>query len=85
MVEVRGGCDANGTNLPEPPEPPPSSSILLEYRPMPDESPVLAPSRIARWFAIAAVILFTVALYFRDGRRVPPLTGTPAPTDQPAN
>ena len=52
---------------------------------MPDESPVLAPSRIARWFAIAAVILFTVALYFRDGRQVPPLTGTPATTGQPAN
>jgi len=52
---------------------------------MPDESPVLAPSRIARWVAIAAVILFTVALYFRDGRGVPPLTGTPAATGQPAN
>jgi len=52
---------------------------------MPDESPVLAPSRIARWVAIAAVILFTVALYFRDGRRVPPMTGTPATTGQPAN
>jgi hypothetical protein len=52
---------------------------------MPDESPVLAPNRIARWFAIAAVVLFTVALYFRDGRRVPPMTGTPAATGQPAN
>jgi hypothetical protein len=52
---------------------------------MPDESPVLAPSRIARWFAIAAVILFTVALYFRDGRSVPPMTGAPATTGQPAN
>ncbi len=46
---------------------------------------MLAPSRIARWFAIVAVIVFTVALYFRDGRRVPPLTGTPAATGQPAN
>jgi len=52
---------------------------------MPDESPVLAPNRIARWFAIAAVIVFTVVLYFRDGRRVPPLTATPADTGQPAN
>jgi hypothetical protein len=53
---------------------------------MPDESPVLAPSRIARWFAIAALIGFTVALYFGDGRRVPPLTGAPAAaTDQPNN
>ena len=52
---------------------------------MPDESPVLAPSRIARWLAIAAVIVFTVALYFRDGRRVPPVNGTPAATGQSAN
>ncbi len=52
---------------------------------MPDESPVLAPTRIARWLAIAAVIVFTVALYFRDGRRVAPLTGTPAAAGQPAN
>src|SRR5437899_784916 len=35
---------------------------------MPDESPVLPPSRMLRWLAIAAVIAFTVALYFRDGR-----------------
>jgi len=52
---------------------------------MPDESPVLPPSRIARWFAIAAVIVFTLALYFRDGRRVPPLTGAPAASGQPVN
>src|SRR5436305_14892435 len=52
---------------------------------MPDESPVLPPSRMARWLAIAAVIAFTVALYFRDGPHVPPLTGTPAATGQPAN
>jgi len=52
---------------------------------MPDESPVLSPSRMVRWFAIAAVIVFTVALYFRDGRRVPPLTGAPTATGQPAN
>jgi len=52
---------------------------------MPDESPVLPPSRMARWLAIAAVIAFTVALYFRDGPHVAPLTGTPAATGQPAN
>jgi len=52
---------------------------------MADESSVLPTSRIARWFAIAAVIVFTVVLYFRDGRRVLPLTGTPAATGQPAN
>jgi len=58
---------------------------VLEFRPMPDESPVLPPSRMLRWLAIAAVIAFTVALYFRDGRNVPPLTGAPAATGQPAN
>ncbi len=52
---------------------------------MADESSVLPTSRIARWFSIAAVILFTLVLYFRDGRSVPPLTATPAATGQPAN
>jgi hypothetical protein len=52
---------------------------------MAEESQVLPTSRIARWVAIGAVIVFTVALYFRDGRGVPPLTGTPAATGQPAN
>jgi hypothetical protein len=53
---------------------------------MADESNVLPTSRIARWFAIGTLIVFAVALYFRDGRRVPPLTGTPAPSaDQPTN
>ena len=52
---------------------------------MPDDSPVLPPSRMAHWIAIAAVIAFAVALYFRDGRNLPPLTGTPAATGQPAN
>jgi len=64
-------------------------TVSLEYLPMTDESNVLAPSRIARWTAIAAVIAFTVALYFRTGRGVPPLTGGPvsgAPAaGQPAN
>jgi len=52
---------------------------------MADESEVLPTSRIARWVAIGAVILFTVALYFRDGRRAPPVTGTPATTGPAAN
>ncbi len=52
---------------------------------MPDESPVLPRSRLVRWLAIGAVIAFTVALYFRDGRHVPPLTGAPAATGQTAN
>jgi hypothetical protein len=45
---------------------------------MPDESPVLPTSRIARWLATGLLILFVVALYFRDGRRLLPLTVTPA-------
>jgi hypothetical protein len=57
---------------------------------MPDESAVLATSRIARWIAIAAAIVFTVVLYFREGLHVQPLTNTPptapaAQTGQPAN
>lgn len=46
----------------------------------------LPTSRIARWLAIGVLIAFAVALYFHDGRRVPPLTGAPAAsTGQPAN
>jgi hypothetical protein len=55
---------------------------------MADESNLrpLPASRIARWIAIGAVIAFAVALYFQDGRRVPPLTGAPASsTGLPAN
>ena len=54
---------------------------------MADDSPILVPSRIARWAALAGLIAFAVVLYFRDGRRVLPLTATPpaAATDRPAN
>ena len=45
---------------------------------MPDDAPELATSRLARWIAIAGVIVFAVALYFRDGRRLPPLTSPAA-------
>ena len=82
MVEDK---ENTSTNLHRPPPSSPNLPFVLEFRPMPDESPVLAPSRLVRWFAIAAVIVFTVALYFRDGRRVPPLTGAPAAAGQPAN
>ena len=52
---------------------------------MPDDSPVLPASRFARWIAIAVLILFTVALYFRDGSNLPPVTGgTPPATTTPA-
>ena len=62
---------------------------------MPDESNELPASRIVRWVALAVVIAFAVALYFRAGVRLAPLTtpppAPPAPpsrppaTAQPAN
>ena len=51
---------------------------------MPDESPVLPTSRIARWIAIAAAIAFTVTLYFREGLHLQPLTNAPPPAAPPA-
>jgi uncharacterized membrane protein len=51
---------------------------------MPDESPALPTSRIARWVAIAAAIVFTVALYFHEGLHVQPLTNAPSPATSPA-
>jgi len=53
---------------------------------MADDSALLAASRMARWVALVGLIAFAVVLYFRDGRRVLPLTATPAAaTDRPAN
>jgi hypothetical protein len=46
---------------------------------MPDESNELPTSRIARWLTTGILILLAVALYFREGRRLAPLTATPAP------
>ena len=51
---------------------------------MPEDSPVLPTSRIARWIAIAAAIAFTVALYFREGLHLQPLTNAPPPAASPA-
>ena len=51
---------------------------MLTFPPMADETPALPTSRLARWIAIAGVIVFAVALYFRDGRRLPPLTSPAA-------
>ena len=45
---------------------------------MPQEANALPTSRIARWVAAGALIVFAAALYFREGRRLPPLTATPA-------
>jgi len=60
---------------------------------MPDESNQLPTSRIVRWVALAIVVGFAVALYFRAGVRLAPLTAPPPPpspapppaTAQPAN
>jgi len=57
---------------------------------MADESNVLPTSRIVRWVAIGASLVFALALYFRDGRTLPPLTAPgaaspTAPADQPVN
>lgn len=53
------------------------SVSLLEYREMRDESNVLPSGRVIRWIAVAVLLLGAVALYFRDGRRVAPLTAAP--------
>ena len=59
---------------------------------MADESNVLPTSRIVRWVAIGALLVFALALYFRDGRTLSPVTApgsaTASPTspaDQPVN
>ena len=85
VEEVGQGSVSPSTHLHQPPLTSTIPQFVLKYPSMVDESPQLPTSRIARWFAIAAVIVFTVVLYFRDGRRVPPLTATPAATGQPAN
>src|SRR2546428_13572768 len=84
MVEVGEGDARTSTILHHPSLPFTILPFVVKFRPMPDESPVLPPSRMARWLAIAAVIAFTVALYFRDGPDVPPLTRTNPSTGQPA-
>ena len=52
---------------------------------MPDESNELPTSRIVRWVALAVAIAFAVALYFRAGVRLAPLTTPPPAPAQPAN
>src|SRR3989449_9386401 len=46
----------------------------LEYPRMPDESPALPTSRIPRWLPPGLLILLLIALYFRAGPRLLPLT-----------
>ena len=43
---------------------------------MPDDSNALPLGRLVRWTAIAVLLCVGLALYFRVGRRLPPLTGT---------
>src|SRR5438105_1943428 len=57
--------------------------LVVEYALMADEMPQLPTTRLARWIAIAVVIVFAIALYFRDGRRVPSLTSPAAAAAQP--
>jgi hypothetical protein len=40
----------------------------------------LPSGRVVRWIAVAGVVLFSVALYFRFGLHTPPLGTTPAAT-----
>ena len=39
---------------------------------MADESNAFGIARLVRWLALAVLIVFAVALYFRDGARVAP-------------
>jgi hypothetical protein len=45
------------------------------------ESDVMPASQLARWAAIAVLIIAAVVLYFREGRGIPPLG--PAPVAVP--
>src|SRR5207302_9133328 len=55
----------------------------VEYSPMADELNVLPTSRIVRWVAIGASLVFSLALYFRDRRTLPPLTAPTSSTASP--
>jgi len=52
---------------------------------MPDESNELPTSRIVRWVALAVAIAFAVALYFRVGVRLAPLTTPPPSPSSPSS
>ncbi len=41
----------------------------------------LPSGRVVRWLLLAAVILFSVGLYFRFGLQTPPMGSAPAGTD----
>jgi hypothetical protein len=48
-------------------------------KPVPADE-TLPAARVVRWIALAGVILFSVALYFRFGLQTPSLSGAPAAT-----
>ena len=50
---------------------------------MPDDFDQMPASRLVRWGALALLIAFAIAFYFRDGLRLAPLdAGTPPPSAQ---
>ncbi len=54
---------------------------MLEYAQMPDESNRLPAARLVRWGTLGVLVVLAVALYFVNGRRVPPVGAPPtAPT-----
>ena len=48
---------------------------------MSDDTNIIPPVRLARWAAIVLIICLAVALYFRDGRRLPPITARASASD----
>jgi len=51
---------------------------------MADEPNTFTMARLVRWLALGALVLFAVALYFRDGSRVAPIGTPPAAADTAA-
>ena len=55
----------------------------LEFCTMPEDADQLPTSRLVRWAALGALILLAIAIYFRDGLRLPTLEAGPgAPAAQ---
>jgi hypothetical protein len=51
---------------------------------MPDDSNALPLGRLVRWIAIAVLLLLGLALYFRVGLQVAPLTAATPMTADPS-
>ena len=41
---------------------------------MADEPNIIPTIRIARWIALGLILCFAIALYFREGTHLPPMT-----------